>query len=170
MGGQAGSAMIAVAALVLATGAPAQSPNRDSGSTGDRAQRIATQPARDVGIQRTSIPLVLERAGADPYGLTGLTTCAQLSAAIVELNGVLGRDFDAPAVRRGSRAGQAAEVGGRALVDSVIPFRGVVREVSGSAGAERRLQAAVDAGFARRGFLRGVHRTRGCRTSLGDAR
>lgn len=171
MGGYARSAMIGVAALVLAAAAPAQTPNQDSGSTGDRARRIATQPARDLGVQRTTIPPVLERASADPYGLAGLGTCARLSAAIVELNSSLGPDLDAEVPgRRGSRAGQAAEAGGRALVDSVIPFRGVVREVSGSAGAERRLQAAVDAGLARRGFLRGVHRARGCRTGFGDAR
>jgi hypothetical protein len=170
MGGRARSAAIAVTALFLANGTPAQTPQGSSGSAGDTARQIATQPARDVGIQRTSIPPLLERAVADPYGLTGLTTCAQLSAAIVELNRVLGRDLDSPAVRRGSRAGQAAETGGRALVDSVIPFRGVVREISGSAGAERRLQAAVDAGLARRGFLRGIHRARGCRTGFSDAR
>ena len=171
MGGQAGSVMIAVAALVLATGAPAQTPNQDRGSTGDRARRIATQPARDLGIQRTTIPPVLARANADPYGLAGLGSCARLSAAIVELNNVLGPDLDAEiSGRRSSRAGQAAEAGGRALVDSVIPFRGVVREVSGSAGADRRLRAAVDAGLARRGFLRGVHRTRRCPTGVGVAR
>ena len=54
--------------------------------------------------------------------------------------------------------------GGRALVNSVIPFRGVVREVTGAAPAERQYNAAVDAGLARRGFLRGVHQTRKCKT------
>jgi hypothetical protein len=49
------------------------------------------------------------------------------------------------------------------VVNSIIPFRGVVRELSGSAEADRRLQAATDAGIARRGFLRGVQRIRGCR-------
>jgi hypothetical protein len=170
MGGQARSAMIAGAALILAAGATAQTQTQDSGSTGDRARRIATQPARDVGLQRTTIPPVLQRAAANPYSLAGIGTCANLSAAIVELNGALGPDFDARPAPRPGRREQVAEAGGRAVVDSVIPFRGVVREVSGSAGAERRLRAAVDAGLARRGFLRGVHRTRGCRTSPGEAR
>ena len=52
------------------------------------------------------------------------------------------------------------------MVNSLIPFRGVVREVSGAAAADRRLTAATQAGFARRGFLRGVHQTRGCRDAL----
>jgi hypothetical protein len=38
----------------------------------------------------------------------------------------------------------------------------VVREISGAAAADRELAAATQAGFARRGFLRGVHQTRGC--------
>lgn len=149
----------------------AQAGPPEPSSTRDRAARIATQPARDLGLQRTAIPPALERAGADPYSLAGLRTCANLSTAIVELNGALGPDFDAPPEpSQVSRRQQVAEAGGRAVVDSVIPFRGLVREVSGSAGAERRLRAAIDAGIARRGFLRGLAQARGCRTGFGAAR
>lgn len=130
------------------------------------AQQIVTQPARDVGVQRTEIPPVLERATADPYSLDGVGTCTRLSAAIVELSDVLGADFDTSATPQGSEVERVAAAGGRAVVNSVIPFRSLVRELSGAAGQQRRLEAAVDAGIARRGFLRGVHRTRGCRTSL----
>lgn len=149
-------------ALGLAGTAPALARQQDE-STGGRVERVVTQPARDVGLRRVTIPPVLERAAADPYGLTGAGSCAQISAALDALDGVLGPDFDSPPADRGSRAGRLAETGGRALVDSVIPFRGVVRELSGSAEADRRLQAATDAGIARRGFLRGVQRARGCR-------
>lgn len=148
--------------LGLANAAPART--QQDGSTGGRIERVATQPVRDVGLRRTAVPPVLAEAAADPYGLTGLRTCAQISAALAALNGALGPDFDARPAARGSRAGRLAETGGRAVVDSVIPFRGVVRELSGSAESDRRLQAATDAGIARRGFLRGVHRARGCRT------
>ncbi|MBV9882144.1 MAG: hypothetical protein JO276_03970 [Sphingomonadaceae bacterium] len=153
----------------LASGAIAQAPPRSSETTGDRARQIATQPARDVGLQRTTIPPVLERIGGNPYSVTDLGTCARLSAAVVELNAVLGPDYDSAAERRPGRTEQAAEAGGRALVDSVIPFRGVVREISGSAAADRRLQAAIEAGYARRGFLRGLHRARGCGTGFDAA-
>jgi hypothetical protein len=50
------------------------------------------------------------------------------------------------------------------VVNTLIPFRGLIREISGAAPAQRRLNAAIDAGFARRGYLRGVLRTRGCKT------
>jgi len=162
-------ASLACVASFLASGAIAQTPHRGSETTGDRARQIATQPARDVGLQRTTIPPVLERIGADPYSVSDLGTCARLSAAVIELNAVLGPDYGSAPARGVGRREQAAEAGGRALVDSVIPFRGVVREISGSAEAERRLQAAIEAGFARRGFLRGLHRARGCGTGFGAA-
>lgn len=47
-------------------------------------------------------------------------------------------------------------------MNSLIPFRTFVREVTGAAPAQRRFQAAVDLGYARRGFLRAVYRLRNC--------
>ena len=78
------------------------------------------------------------------------------------LTNVLGTDFDTPEDRRPNRGRQAANVG-KSVVQSFIPFRGVIREVTGAAAAQREWDAAVDAGIARRGFLRGVARMRGCR-------
>jgi hypothetical protein len=63
-----------------------------------------------------------------------------------------------------NRAGKLAEAGGKTIINSIIPFRGLVREVTGAAPNDRRMNAAVDAGLARRGFLRGVHLRQGCKT------
>lgn len=158
--------LLALAWLSLgpATAAGAQDSRRAPESTRGRAERIATEPARDIGLQRDRIPLVLEAAGANPYTLAGTRTCAAIAGTLRELDSALGPDFDAGPARRGSRAGRVAEAGGRAVVNTIIPFRGVVRELSGSAEADRRMQAAVDAGLARRGFLRGLAQARGCRS------
>ncbi|WP_448657577.1 hypothetical protein ACPVPU_08910 [Sphingomonas sp. CJ99] len=139
--------------------------NEKPDDTGRVAGDIASQPARDIGAMPTKTPDVLIAAQKAPYDLTGIKTCRQISAAVTELNTALGPDFDATPEER-SREGALAEAGGRAVVNSLIPFRGLVREVSGAAGAERRLQAATDAGHARRGYLRGIHRTRGCKTGF----
>jgi len=149
--------------LCFGSAALAQGTPREPGSTRERAERIATEPVRDVGLQRTTIPPVLEAARAGPYSMAGTRNCVGISRELRDLDGALGPDFDAPPVRSGSRAGRIAEAGGRAVVNAVIPFRGVVRELSGSAEADRRMQAAVDAGLARRGFLRGLAQVRGCR-------
>ncbi|MGQ0660791.1 hypothetical protein [Sphingosinicella sp.] len=153
----------ALAYLCVGSAASAQGTAREPGSTGERVERIATEPARDVGLRRATIPSVLESARAGPYSLAGTRNCAGIVRELRDFDGALGRDFDAPSERQGSRAGRIAEAGGRAVVNTIIPFRGVVRELSGSAEADRRMQAAVDAGLARRGFLRGLAQARGCR-------
>jgi hypothetical protein len=50
----------------------------------------------------------------------------------------------------------------KSVVASFIPFRGVLREISGAAEQERLLQSAVYAGAVRRGFLKGLGQQRGC--------
>ncbi|KQS01849.1 hypothetical protein ASG11_13555 [Sphingomonas sp. Leaf357] len=145
--------VLAVVALGLSVTAQAQ----DKKNTGQVAGDIASQPARDVGIAKTKIPPVLKSAAAAPYAQ--LKSCTQINSAIRELTSALGPDLDS-----GSNAPRAgiAEVGGRAVVNSLIPFRGVVREVSGAAPAQRRLDAAISAGYARRGFLRGLKIAKRC--------
>jgi hypothetical protein len=96
--------------------------------------------------------------------MAGLSSCALINRNIAALSGVLGKDFDTPEDRRPNRGRQAASVG-KSVVESFIPFRGVIREASGAAAAQREWDAAVDAGIARRGFLRGVARSRGCRAT-----
>ena len=117
----------------------------------------------DVGIDNKKVPPVLERAARAPYATQGTANCAQIGAGLRALNGVLGPDFGAATAVSGNSAGKIAKVAGEAVVDSVIPFRGLVREVSGAASAQRRMQAATYAGLARRGFLRGMARAKGCR-------
>jgi hypothetical protein len=128
-----------------------------------RGGEIVTQPARDVGAAKTTIPPVLQVAHDNPYGLAGLAKCARLRQAITELNDVLGPDYTVSNQKKENRAGKLAEAGGKTVVNAIIPFRGLVREITGAAPAQRRLNAAIDAGFARRGFLRGVAYSRKCR-------
>lgn len=73
------------------------------------------------------------------------------------------RDFSTGKENNENRTGKIMEAGGRTIVNALIPFRGLVREVTGAAPAERRLQAAISTGLARRGFLRGMATTKGCK-------
>jgi hypothetical protein len=129
----------------------------------DDTKDVVSQPAKDVGIAKNKIPPSLVEASNAPYSLAGLRTCRQLADAVRVLNAALGPDYSAGGPNDKMSVGKAA---GGAVVNSLIPFRGVVREVSGAAAADRRLTAATQAGFARRGFLRGVLQTRGCRDAL----
>jgi hypothetical protein len=161
---------LAFLSLMLAGGAIAQ----PAGNQPDRADRredgtlrkageIASQPAKDVGITKTKIPAVLLDAVDQPYALPRARTCKGYTSAISDLNEALGPDFDANAKKNQDKFGRLASAGGEAVVNSLIPFRGLVREVSGAAPAERRLGAAINAGVARRGFLRGMAQSKGCK-------
>ena len=127
---------------------------------GKVAEDAAMTPVEDVNLKKREIPPVLQSAQDDPYSTEATRSCKQVRVALTELDAVLGPDFDSgAATRNGITAGRVA----KGVVASFIPFRGVVREVSGAAGAERRYNAAVDAGIARRGYLRGIARMRGCK-------
>lgn len=119
---------------------------------------IAT-PATDLNLKKDEIPAILLAAQTDPYGLKGLRGCAALAAEVSRLDGVLGEDIDiaqAPGGR--TSAGKVAQQ----VIGGFIPFRGLIRELSGASEQERRLQLAIYAGSARRSFLKGIGLQRGC--------
>ena len=138
------------------------SPTSRAYAAGATVADIAMQPAKDIGVKKTNIPPVLAAAEASPYALASASNCSQMAQALSELDEVLGADYTVDRLPAENRAGKIAEAGGRAVVNSIIPFRGIVREVSGAAAADRALAAAVDAGIARRGFLRGLSTAQGC--------
>jgi hypothetical protein len=124
------------------------------------AQDIVETPMTDLNLKKDEVPLTLRSAMANPYSLAGMTTCPRLANAVAALDAVLGNDFDLAASHRTfPQPGRMAQ----SLVGSFIPFRGIIREVSGASAQQRKLQVAILAGTARRGFLKGVGQQRGCR-------
>lgn len=166
------AALLVAAGLTLAS-APSLAQQRQSPSTeADKAPEkpiterdvgakdVALTPLSDLNLKKGEIPEILLDAQDDPYDLTGLTRCPQIAAELGELNAVLGDDLDVAVAKRGGvQAGRAAQ----AALGSFIPFRGLIREVSGANAQDRKIQAAIVAGSARRGFLKGVGQQRGCR-------
>lgn len=132
--------------------APASTPSAPAGSS------IQT-PMDDLGLRREAIPPALIEATENPYMLPGTGQCSQLIPAIEALNAALGKDIDMPQ-DSGSRL--AASDLMNFAASSVIPFRGLIRQVSGASNRQRLMQEAVLAGFARRAFLKGVGQARNC--------
>ena len=128
-----------------------------------QAEQIGMQPARDMGLSKRKIPPVLEDALADPYSTKGLKTCSQLAAAVRTLTDALGPDYEAGGEYHENRAGKLAAAGASSVVNSIIPYRSLVREITGAAPADRHMNAVVKAGLARRGFLRGVQYKQRCK-------
>ena len=151
--------------LGLAIPVVAQPPQKPK-SIDRQAGEIATQPLSDTNIKKRVIPPVLQQAVEDTYASDGTKSCKALTASITELDTALGDDFDAPplapATRDQKRQDGAGAVG-KAVVNSLIPFRGLVRYVSGAEKADQAYNMAMDAGLTRRGFLKGIGRQKGCK-------
>ncbi len=120
---------------------------------------VAKTPVTDLNIDKREIPAILLQAQARPYTLAGLGRCGGLISEVAALDNVLGPDLDLPEEERARiSAGRVAKT----VVGSFIPFRGLIREVSGANDHDRKVRAAIQAGLARRGFLKGVGQARGC--------
>ena len=153
-------AVAAIIAALAALPALAGEPAKPIAEKYVTARDVAATPVTDLNLRKDAIPPVLTAAVQQAYGLRGLGNCQQLASAIGELDAVLGDDVDLPqtAVRRTS-GGRLAQ----SVVGSFIPFRGVIREMSGASNRDRNLQAAILAGVARRSYLKGIGQSRGCR-------
>lgn len=158
--GLAATALI-VGALLPAAPALAQGGAPEQ-NTGQRAKGIATQPLEDLNLHKDEIPPKLTSIQNDPYSLSGLRTCKQINTEIIELNGVLGADVDATEEARRKTSDRIVAVGG-SLIGSLIPFRGLVREVTGANAQQRRFEAAIYAGTTRRSYLKGTAKAKGCK-------
>jgi hypothetical protein len=123
------------------------------------ARDVAATPIQDLNLDRDGIPPLLLEAQLDPYGTKGLRTCRQYGTAINELDNFLGSDFDIIEVEK-----RKLSVGGvaQSVVGAFIPFRGVIREISGANKHEEELQDAILAGMMRRAFLKGMGLKLGC--------
>ena len=109
------------------------------------------------------IPPLLERTAAAPYAAVPGASCVQIGAAVAELDAVLGPDLDARADAAAAGRDRTGQIAGEVVSGVIIPFRGVVREVTGASGSERRHEAAIEAGLVRRAYLKGLGHARGCR-------
>lgn len=110
------------------------------------------------------VPEKLIAIQGDPYSLAGLGRCAAIIREVGELDAVLGPDVNQQVDK--SRAKKREETAGRVagtVAGSVIPFRGLIGEVTGANAERRRYAEAVYAGTVRRGFLKGVGLERGCK-------
>lgn len=162
MRGKTGTIVAVLAGAALLAAAPAHSREPDKPIT-DRdpdAVDVATTPVGDLNLRKDEIPPVLIAARQDPYSLSGLGRCRQIASAVEELDAILGDDVDIPQVGGKSiRPGKLAQW----VVGSFIPFRGLIREISGANEQERQLQLAIQAGVARRSFLKGWGQAKACK-------
>ena len=155
--------LIALTACIVATSGCAATTY--SQRVGDRRMSGAfEQPFADSGWTRENPPQVLIHAAEAPYALPGDAACAAILDEVAALDQVLGPDLDAedhPGEEFGENA-RSFVIG--AVADAIggvvgLPYRSIVRRVSGANRRERTLREAIFAGMVRRAFLKGVART-----------
>jgi len=128
-------------------------------STLEQAGNKVTEP-----FDGKEVPQKLLDIQDDPYSLRGLRRCAAIITEVRELNAVLGPDVNEEVDKSlaKKREETAARVAGSAI-GSIIPFGGIIGEVTGANAERRRYNKAIYAGTVRRGFLKGVGLQRGCK-------
>jgi hypothetical protein len=123
------------------------------------AKDVALTPLSDLNLKKDPIPQLLLDAQAAPYDTDGLRYCRNYEAAVLELDTVLGDDYDLV-----DPEGHKLEAGrvAQSVVGALIPFRGVIRELSGANKHEREFRDAIVAGIMRRSYLKGMGLKLGC--------
>lgn len=120
---------------------------------------VALTPLSDLNLNKDEIPEILLVARSAPYSNAGLASCSDIRNAVGDLDAVLGDDYDTYIPEEHNVS--ATDVAQR-VVGSFIPFRGIIREISGARAHEREFREAIAAGLMRRAFLKGRGLEMGC--------
>ncbi len=151
-------------ALLLITPAAAQDRKDRDQNTGEMMGDAVTQPLADINLKRKGVPPELEAVRDKPYDTAGIRTCRQIIAEVTKLEGVLGDDFDKIEVNTRDRKRKEGAAGvTRGIISGLIPFRALIREVSGARASDQDYREAVYAGVVRRSYLKGLGTARRCR-------
>ena len=175
--------MVPLAALCLSACATRSEPASENGSltsnigtaasttveqTGDGLGEAAMSPLEDFNLRRQEIPPLLA-AIESPYHLPQELECWQISFLISELDKVLGDDWDSLKPDDRLRTDQLSEAATDAALGAVsagarswIPFRGLVRRVTGAEAHARRYDNAFRKGAQRRAYLKGYGLAQSC--------
>ncbi len=136
----------------------------------------ATGNLEDLNIKRREIPKLLEKLAANPYQPPPKYTCKSIKAELAELEPLIGPDIKPREVQVASSDGfvpdlenmemptqEEAEDGAHDAVmglirsqTDILPFRSIIRRITGADRHERNLNEAYQAGKLRRAYLKGL--------------
>ena len=158
-----GRLLLAMAAsLALAACATQQQSARPASVTGNNptAVDVALTPVEDLNLRKDPIPPILLQARAGgPYATDNTASCLSIAQEMSMLNAVLGEDYDT--VQATGRE-LTPEAVAQKVIAYFIPFRSVIREVSGANKHEWEFRQAISAGLMRRAYLKGRGEQMGC--------
>jgi len=128
----------------------------------------ALSPLEDVNLKRAKIPEKFKEI-RNPYLVDVQTDCEQIGKEVMSLDVLLGRDWDIPPPDKKGMSDRAADGASTAFLDAVssgasglIPYRGIVRTVTGANSHATKVRKAYERGSHRRTFLKGIGLAKGC--------
>lgn len=170
-------------ALAIATAACASTPKPDATPPEDEGPSAteraidqtqsgfgdaALSPLEDVNLKRAKIPDKFKEI-KNPYLVDIETSCEKIGKEVLSLDALLGRDWDVPPPDKKGMSDRAADGASTAFLDAVssgasgiIPYRGIVRTVTGANSHATKVRKAYERGSHRRTFLKGIGLAKGC--------
>lgn len=134
----------------------------------DGFSEAALSPLEDINLKRAPIPEQFKQI-RNPYNVDAETTCDKIAKEVTVLDGLLGRDWDVPPPDKKGVSDRAADGASTAFLDAVssgasgiIPYRGLVRTVTGANSHATKVRKAYERGSHRRTFLKGIGLIKGC--------
>lgn len=164
------------AACATSNTAPVQTATEDETSATERAIQqsqdgfgdAAASPLKDVNLIRENAPEEF-KAIKNPYNVDPEITCDEIAVEVTRLNELLGRDWDIPPPDKKGMSDRAADGASTAFLDTVastasgfIPYRGIVRTVTGANSHATKVRKAYERGSHRRTFLKGMGLIKAC--------
>ena len=146
--------------LVACASTPDQDDDRFMADNTRDVEQVVTTPVNDIGLDDIDIPEYLANM-TNPYA-TSPSSCGVISSEVARLDGLLGEDLDVPEDEAERREQLALNASSSAVGSILIPFRGVVRAVSGAAKNELEAREAYQRGLVRRAYLKGRAEVLGC--------
>jgi hypothetical protein len=152
--------LFTLAAMAMAGSTLAQTNTAISQDAGTRSMESAAEtPLRNANLVRQSIPPAVQAAMDAPYARPRPLTCKGIATEVAALDRALGPDFDAGGGQSDTRLMPSAL---KVAANTLIPFQGALRFVSGAEAHDRKVIRAIIAGSARRSYLKGLGEARRC--------
>ena len=154
-------ALIALVSTTISACATSQDAEFQRTEDASDVQDALATPVGDLNIAQQEIPEYLALMD-DPYNPVP-ENCTLLLEQLDKLNDLLGADLDVPVSDEELR-NQRALNATSATAGGFIPFRGIVRALSGASEHDRKVRDAYERGLIRRAFLKGISGEIGCKT------
>ncbi len=137
-------------------------------TAGSGVGEAASAPLKDLNLKRDKIPALLKKI-RNPYKVDPEIDCLEITLRVEALTAILGRDWDVAPPDKKSLEERTADGASTAFLDTVaseasglIPYRGLVRAVSGANRHNKKVLKAYERGSHRRTFLKGLGLMKGC--------